>query len=287
MVGQTCWGTFCYGGTEQTIYKAQGSNDDLGADANTENTLYQDPNGSFYLIDPETCPLELEDPNYVGFAYFHNDHLGTPRVVTAEDGATLWKGDYNPFGKVKETLAEGVVFEQDIRFPGQVEDRETGLYYNYYRYYQADLGRYLTSDPIGLRGGLNTYAYVGGNPIMLIDPFGLYEWGGHRRSLSDGPRYGNWCGKNWCGGVQPSLNMGMMGNAAPVDDLDEQCKKHDYCYENCKNYYSNSKFCKDYCDSQFVNDLYSLPTDPKNWKKPPHNLHDAYKMREEAIKWFQ
>ncbi len=181
MVGQTCWGTFCYGGTEQTIYKAQGSDDDLGADANTQNTLYQDPTGSFYLVDPETCPLELEDPNYVGFAYFHNDHLGTPRVVTAEDGATLWKGDYNPFGKVKETLAEGVVFEQDIRFPGQVEDRETGLYYNYYRYYQADLGRYLTSDPIGLDGGINTYAYVGGNPVMFVDPNGLEyvppDWG--------------------------------------------------------------------------------------------------------------
>lgn len=173
MVGQTCWGTWCYGGTEQTVYKAQGSNDDLGADANTQNTLYQDPNGSFFLIDPETCPLELEDPNYVGFAYFHNDHLGTPRVVTDANGDEMWKGDYNPFGKVKETLAEGISYQQDIRFPGQVSDRETGLYYNYHRYYDFNLGRYVTSDPIGLGGGINTYAYVSGNPVMLIDPNGL------------------------------------------------------------------------------------------------------------------
>jgi len=62
----------------------------------------------------------------------------------------------------------------DVRLPGQYYDAETGLHYNYFRDYDPSTGRYIESDPIGLLGGLNTYSYVKGNPIVFIDPLGLY-----------------------------------------------------------------------------------------------------------------
>ena len=101
--------------------------------------------------------------------YVHNDHLGTPKVLTDGSQKVVWRGDALAFG---ETEVEGRV-DFGFRFPGQAEDGVSGYFYNYFRDYDASLGRYLQSDPIGLRGGVNTFGYVGGNPLFFIDPYGL------------------------------------------------------------------------------------------------------------------
>ena len=108
--------------------------------------------------------------------YFHNEHLGTPQILTNESQAIAWKAAYTPFGEAVVSIA---TVENPFRFPGQYYDTETGLHYNYFRYYDPTTGRYLTPDPIGLEGGINLWAYSANNPVMLVDPFGLCPAGTH------------------------------------------------------------------------------------------------------------
>jgi RHS repeat-associated protein len=84
----------------------------------------------------------------------------------------VWHADYSPFGLIDIQTQQITL---NLRLPGQYEDQESGTYYNYQRDYDPNTGRYLTSDPIGLKGGMNTYAYVGGNPLGAIDPLGLFQ----------------------------------------------------------------------------------------------------------------
>jgi RHS repeat-associated protein len=82
--------------------------------------------------------------------HVHVDHLGTPQALTDSAGQIAWEVNYSPFGRATVT-SQGPTF--NLRFPGQYFDAETGLHYNWNRYYDPETGRYITSDPIGLAWG--------------------------------------------------------------------------------------------------------------------------------------
>ena len=103
----------------------------------------------------------------VNLYYIHPDHLGTPRVVTDPNQTVIWQWRPRPFGDnspEQDPDNDGNSFTLNLRMPGQYYDLETGLFYNYFRYYEPDKGRYITSDPIGLDGGLNTYCLLYTSP---------------------------------------------------------------------------------------------------------------------------
>lgn len=112
--------------------------------------------------------------------YVQADHLGTPRVVidpVREKAVWTWGLVGEAFGTTAPTQdpdGDGTNFVFDLRYPGQRYDSASGLNYNYFRDYEAATGRYPQSDPIGLKGGLSTYAYVSGAPLNWVDKRGLY-----------------------------------------------------------------------------------------------------------------
>ncbi|MBU3056275.1 RHS repeat-associated core domain-containing protein, partial [Pseudomonas indica] len=109
--------------------------------------------------------------------YLHADHLNTPRLATDANQRLLWSWNSDAFGvgpANPDVDGDGITTDIPLRFPGQLYDAHSALHYNYFRDYDPETGRYVESDPIGLRGGLNTYGYVYGNPLKHSDPKGLF-----------------------------------------------------------------------------------------------------------------
>ncbi|MBD9604916.1 RHS repeat-associated protein [Pseudomonas sp. PvR086] len=130
-----------------------------------------------YVYEPGNFrPLAMLDgkgPKKACPFYYQLDHLGTPQELTDFGGEIVWSAKYNAYGKLThQALGGGEQLEQPLRFQGQYFDAESGLHYNRHRYYDPEVGRYLTPDPIKLAGGLNQYQYTP-NPTGWVDPLGL------------------------------------------------------------------------------------------------------------------
>ncbi|BDB18547.1 type IV secretion protein Rhs [Pseudomonas sp. CYM-20-01] len=127
-----------------------------------------------YLYEPDSFrPLALLEgfgPKETKAYHYQLDHLGTPQELTAPDGEIVWSTHYRAYGEISR-LDIGKV-DNPLRFQGQYFDQESGLHYNRHRYYNPDVGRYLTPDPVKLAGGINAYQYVP-NPTGWVDATGL------------------------------------------------------------------------------------------------------------------
>lgn len=125
--------------------------------------------------------------------YLETDHLNTPIAARDENAKLVWKWESDAFGSTlpnEDPDGDGVKTTINLRFPGQFYDKESGFHYNHHRYYDPVIGRYLSSDPIGLAGGRNSFGYVGGNPLSITDPRGLDNPG--TGPYGPGPSDGIW-----------------------------------------------------------------------------------------------
>ncbi|GHU06982.1 hypothetical protein FACS1894158_14670 [Betaproteobacteria bacterium] len=174
------------------------------------------------------------------FAYYHHDYLNTPVQATDKQGKVIWSANYNAFGRASITTpratAEQPNITSNLRLPGQVEDSETGLHYNFNRYYDPEIGRYVTQDPVGIEGGINLYAYVNGGPLIYVDPTGEVGFpgaiyggvaggiGGYISGGWKGALYGAGAGalvgtvnpwaSHWAGGAAGAGAASLLGQAA-------------------------------------------------------------------------
>ncbi|EJX0633973.1 HNH endonuclease [Salmonella enterica] len=152
--------------------------------------------------------------------WFRNGLNGSPEALTDADGVIKWRQQWPAmlWGRERhESLTDGQGVSQNLRFQGQYLDRETGLHYNLFRYYDPECGRFTQPDPISIRGGINLYFY-GPNPVNWIDPVGLAgkgkppysptedKWKKKGGSIDKSKGDGNWVYTDWEGNTVPYVN---------------------------------------------------------------------------------
>ena len=202
-----------------------------------------------YLGDTPVASMRGSAGGGVDIYSIYSDHLNTPRLITDATNRTVWEWPLDTFGAgaANENPSGLGVFSFNLRFPGQYYDAETGLHYNYFRDYDPSVGRYVESDPIRLRGGINTYSYVGDNPLSFTDPLGLETYQCTRKlnnvPLQVGPLFhqyvctGNAANGFTCGGLGPSASMfdspGKLEGDSFVVGRCEKVQDDNKCVEDC------------------------------------------------------
>jgi RHS repeat-associated protein len=183
------------GGTTNYLYSALGQLIQKSASSPTNLYMYDEAghllgeyDGSGNLIQETVwlgdIPVATLQPNGSGGVnvfYVHTDHLNTPKKISRpSDNALVWRVDQDPFGTAAPNQNPSGIgtFIYNVRFPGQLYMAETGINQNYFRDYDPQVARYVESDPIGLKAGINTYAYARSNPLLWVDPLGLESCSG-------------------------------------------------------------------------------------------------------------
>ncbi|MBK6583941.1 MAG: RHS domain-containing protein [Gammaproteobacteria bacterium] len=234
------------------------------------------------LIDVPVNPATQATKAYA----IHTDHLGTPMRLTDTTGTVVWALDSTPFDAIhgafglpsEDVDLNGISITYNARFPGQYFDAETGLNYNYFRDYDPTTGRYIESDPIGLAGGLNTYAYVGGNPLRYTDSLGLVA----EVCVRPTQGYvipGQHCFVRYNGNNADTSSFDLNGvhpDPAPAEATsctkaegrdDDDCVKREY--QKCENYHFTGNNCCHCAENALKACGQSIPT--KAWPNYPFN----------------
>ena len=163
------WRTEGDGQADRTEYLWDGSRLLQETRGNKTHTYIYSDQGSYEPLAQITADADKGREREI--LYYHCDQIGVPQALTDAAGNTVWRGRYGAWGGLEwEEKTEGI--HQPLRLQNQYCDEETGLHYNFFRYYDPQLGRFISQDPIGLAGGLNVYRF-GPNAQAWVDPLGL------------------------------------------------------------------------------------------------------------------
>ena len=159
----------CPVGTTEYYWDGDRLSAEIGPNDSVRIYIYADNVSLIPLLFMDFDSLDA-DPSSGKRYFVFTDQIGTPIRIEDDAGDSVWTARIDPYGTAHIDSNSTIAF--DLRFPGHYFDQETGLHYNRYRYYSPELGRYLQSDPIGLQGGLNVYAYTS-SPLSTVDLEGL------------------------------------------------------------------------------------------------------------------